>query len=55
MCNKAFNPIGKETWYVIEYDPEKELAFGFVDLGGYPELVPLKWEIITGNQSHYGW
>ncbi len=39
MCViRLFNPIGKETWYVIEYDPEKELAFGFVDLGGYPEL-----------------
>lgn len=30
MCViRLFNPIGKETWYVIEYDPEKELAFGF--------------------------
>lgn len=39
MCMiRLFNPIGKETWYVIEYDPEEELAYGFVDLGGYPEL-----------------
>ena len=38
MCMaKLFNPIGIGTWYVIEYDPEEELAFGYVDLG-YPEL-----------------
>lgn len=38
MCQvKLFSPIGIGTWYIIEYDPEEELAFGYVDLG-YPEL-----------------
>ena len=34
---KLFNPTGIGTWYIIEYDPETEMAFGYCDLG-YPEL-----------------
>lgn len=34
---KFFNPVGRGTWYLIEYDPEERLAFGYVDLGS-PEL-----------------
>lgn len=25
---KFFNPVGPGTWYMTEYDPENELAFG---------------------------
>ncbi len=36
---KIFNPCGGQTWFVTEYDPETEEAFGLVDLGfGFPEL-----------------
>lgn len=34
---KLFNPTGIGTWYITEYDPETEMAFGYCDLG-YPEL-----------------
>jgi hypothetical protein len=36
---KLFNPCGAATWYLTEYDPETETAFGLCDLGmGFPEL-----------------
>jgi len=36
---KLFNPCGGQTWYLTEYDPETQTAFGFCDLGmGFPEL-----------------
>lgn len=28
---KLFHPCSSWTWYVIEYDPSEELAFGLVD------------------------
>lgn len=34
---KLFNPTGIGTWYITEYDPETEMAFGYCDLGS-PEL-----------------
>lgn len=34
---KFFTPWTHWTWYMIEYDPDKRLAFGFVD-GDFPEL-----------------
>lgn len=34
---KLFNPSGVGTWYITEYDPERDLAFGWCDLG-CPEL-----------------
>lgn len=34
---KLFNPTGIGTWYITEYDPATEMAFGYCDLG-YPEL-----------------
>jgi len=27
---KLFNPMGKQTWYIVEYDPVDRLAFGYV-------------------------
>lgn len=40
MCHvKLFNPMGAGTWYIIEYDPEEKIAFGYADLNmGFPEL-----------------
>jgi hypothetical protein len=26
---KLFNPTGSGTWYLTEYDPEEDLAFGY--------------------------
>ncbi len=34
---KFFNPVGRGTWYLTEYDPEDNIAFGWVDQGD-PEL-----------------
>ena len=43
---KFFNPYGAGTWYLIEYDPEENLAFGYVDLGsaelGYFSITELE-------------
>ena len=33
---KLFNPCGAGTWYIIEYDKEENLAFGYVNLMGAP-------------------
>ena len=30
---KLFNPCGAQTWYMTEYSPEKNLAYGLCDLG----------------------
>jgi len=34
---KFFNPCGSQSWFLTEYDPEDNMAFGYVDLGE-PEL-----------------
>jgi len=46
---KLFNPVGAETWYITEMDPESGLMFGWADLGipgcaelGYVDLNELK-------------
>jgi len=31
---KFFNPQGRGTWYLTEYDPETQIAFGFVSIFG---------------------
>jgi len=31
---KLFNPTGRGTWFLTEYDPETKIAFGFVSLFG---------------------
>lgn len=39
ICHvKLFNPNGVGTWYIVELDKETNEAFGYVELGGYPEL-----------------
>ena len=38
MPCKAIQLMG-HTWYIIEYNPEEKLAFGYADLNmGFPEL-----------------
>jgi len=43
---KLFNPCGRGTWYITEYNPEEELGFGWCDLGepelGYVSLAELR-------------
>lgn len=34
---KLFNPLGSQTWYIFQYDQEKELAYGLIDLGNHEE------------------
>lgn len=31
---KFFNPQGRGTWFVIDYDPETRIAFGYVSIFG---------------------
>jgi hypothetical protein len=33
---KWFNPAGPQTWWITEYDPNEEIAFGYVQ-GMYEE------------------
>lgn len=33
---KLFNPSGAGTWYITEYDPDEDMAFGWSDLGMGP-------------------
>ena len=35
---KLFNPVGAQTWYVTEYDPESGNAFGYATGIGFDEL-----------------
>jgi len=47
---KLFNPVGAATWYLTEYDPQNQIAFGYVtglahDEWGYvwiPELEDIQ-------------
>lgn len=34
---RFFNPYGMGAWFLMEYDPTENLAFGYVNLGS-PEL-----------------
>ena len=33
---KFFNPVGSQTWFILEYDPETKLAFSYV-IGMYED------------------
>ena len=43
---KLFNPTGIGTWYLTEYDPVSDMAFGLCDVGvkeiGYAHMKELK-------------
>jgi hypothetical protein len=31
---KLFNPLGPGYWFIMEYDPETQIAFGYVSIFG---------------------
>ena len=50
---KLFNPTGVGTWYITEYNPEENLAFGFCNLGD-PEMAELGYVSITELEEFKG-
>lgn len=51
---KFFDPCGSGTWYILEYDPEENLAFGFVtglknDELGFIELKEIESIVRPGG------
>lgn len=48
---KLFNPAGAGSWFITEYNPEDELAFGFVDLGHGPGCAELGYISIEELRS----
>ena len=50
---KLFNPQGRGSWYLSEYDPTKRLAFGLCDLGE-PELGYVSMEELTSFRGRFG-
>jgi hypothetical protein len=34
VVTKIFNPNGAGTWYIISYDPDTRIAFGYVSIFG---------------------
>ena len=63
---KFFNPCGRSTWFMTEYDPEERIGFGYVigELGpecdemGYFYLadmqeIKLKWGLGIERDIHY--
>ena len=34
---KFFDPVGSATWYATEYDPERNICFGYVTGLGFDE------------------
>ena len=64
---KLFDPCGRWTFYLVEYDPEKRLAFGFVrspldpafDELGYVDIAEVEetrnsWGIHMERDRYYG-
>ena len=45
---KLFSPVGAATWWLTEYDPDEDRAFGYCDLGhgcaelGYVSITELR-------------
>ena len=37
---KIFNPMGNHQWFITAYDPEQNLAFGYVNLND-PQMAEL--------------
>jgi hypothetical protein len=50
---KLFNPTGIGTWYITEYDPDTEMAFGWCDLG-FPELGYVSLEELRNFKGLFG-
>ena len=43
---KLFNAYGSGTWYLTEYDPENQIAFGYVE-GLVEDLFCDEWGYIS--------
>ena len=50
---KLFDPTGKWTWYISEYNPETRQAFGLVD-GFEKELGYIDMREIVGFRGRFG-
>lgn len=50
---KFFFPAFSWTWYVIAYEPQTKICFGFVD-GDFPELGDFSLEELTSNRDKLG-
>ena len=60
---KYFNPVGAQTWYMTEYDPECEIFFWFVTGVAFPEWgtiglsdfidLELKWGMKIERDIHF--
>ena len=50
---KLFDPCGSFTWYLYEYDPEYDVAFGFV-VGPFPELGSVSMEELREYKGKLG-
>lgn len=55
VCHvKLFNPTGVGTWYIVEFDEENNEAFGYVELGYYPEMGYFSLTELEGYRSSLG-
>ena len=50
---KLFNPTGIGTWYITEYDPDTDMAFGWCDLG-FPELGSVSLQVLRNFRGFAG-
>lgn len=50
---KIFNPCGNQSWYLTEYYPETNTAFGLV-VGEYPELGYICLEELSRVKGRMG-
>lgn len=51
---KYFNPCGAGTWYVIEYDPDDKLFYGFVKIHDEGEYGYFSLEELESIKLPYG-
>jgi len=60
---KYFNPVGAQTWYMTEFDPQDEIFFWFVTWMPFPEWgtialsdfigLDLKWGMKIERDLHF--
>lgn len=51
---KLFNPCGAQTWYITEYSPEENLAYGLCDLGYGGEMGYISIEELESLKLPFG-
>lgn len=55
VCHiKLINLMGVGTWYIVEYDSETNEAFGYADLGYYPELGYFSLDELEAYKGPHG-